>query len=514
MKETKPADTKSGASVLIVEDDAAQRKMLDRQLTEQGYQVTTAQSVAEAVTALERRYDASLVDVRLPDGSGLDLIGKIRATDPEAPVIVMTAHGTMSMAIEALRLGAYDFLPKPYSIDKLRVTVKNAVEHRRLSSELHTLRDTVRERFEVKSLVAGSPAMAEVIRLVQRVAASTVNVFIHGESGTGKEVIARAVHLGGSRASGPFVAVNCGAIPENLLESELFGHEKGAFTGAIAKYSGRFQEASGGTLFLDEIGEMPLNMQVKILRAIQEKEVHPVGASRPVKVDVRIISATHRDLEKQCREGKFREDLFYRLAMFPVHLPALRERLSDLPDLVQLILRKHSRANPYSARTGVAPEVMEVLRRYNWPGNIRELENVLARACIMADSPVIELDDLPRQLQDLSTGVRRDPVPAASRPVAAAPAAPANGAAPEIFAFDRILPYDRYEEEIFKNAIRLARGNITRAARELGIGRVTMYRKMRRYGFSAESLEPAPAQGKGGTASAATLHLAHGANLR
>ncbi len=484
MKETsKQSETPKGpvsGTVLIVEDDQQQRRLLERQLAEQGYYVIPTGSVGEAVAALEKKFDAALVDVRLPDGSGLDLITRIRSADPETQVIVMTAHGTMSMAIEALRLGAYDFLPKPYSIEKLRITVKNAVDHRRMSSELHTLRDTVRERFEVKSLVAGSPGMTEVMRLVQRVAASSVNVFIQGESGTGKEVIARAVHLGGARASGPFVAVNCGAIPENLLESELFGHEKGAFTGAVARYSGRFQEASGGTLFLDEIGEMPLNMQVKILRAIQEKEVHPVGASKPVKVDVRIISATHRDLEKQCKDGKFREDLYYRLAMFPIHLPALRERMTDLPDLVQLIVKKHSKANPYSARDGVTPEVMDALRRYTWPGNIRELENVLARACIMSDSHLIEIDDLPRQFQD-GTGV--------TKPGGAAAAA-GNGGAAGVFHFDKILPYDTYEEEIFKNAIRLAKGNITKAARELGIGRVTMYRKMRRYGFSADLLEP------------------------
>ncbi|MCW5830616.1 MAG: sigma-54-dependent Fis family transcriptional regulator [Deltaproteobacteria bacterium] len=482
-KGIKSEETRAGiASILVVEDDPAQRRLLERQIVEQGYYLVSAGSIAEAAAHLaDKRFDVALVDVRLPDGSGLDLISRIRSLDGETQVIVMTAHGTMSMAIEALRLGAYDFLPKPYSIEKLRITVKNAVEHRRMSSELHTLRDTVRDRFETKSLIASSPAMGEVMRLVQRVAASSVNVFIHGESGTGKEVIARAIHFGGDRASGPFVAVNCGAIPENLLESELFGHEKGAFTGAVARHTGRFQEANGGTLFLDEIGEMPLSMQVKILRAIQEKEVHPVGASKPVKVEVRIISATHKNLEAECKAGRFREDLYYRLAMFPIALPPLRERLVDLPDLVQLILRKHSRANPYSAREGISPIVMEALRSYPWPGNIRELENVLARACIMANSPVIELGDLPAHFHGLVEGGMAT-VSAARGPAENT----TQSGSREIFAFNKIYSYDTYEEEIFKNALRLARGNITRAARELGIGRVTMYRKMRRYGFSAD----------------------------
>src|SRR5690242_3504229 len=320
-----------------------------------------------------------MLDLVMPDMGGLEVLAKLRASSPDLPVIVLTAKGGIDSAVEAMRAGANDFLVKPASPERIAVSIRNQLKIGTLSGEVKQLKKKADNKLSFEDLVAGSPEMRQVFRLGTRAAQSDIPVLIEGESGAGKELIARAIQGTSARSGKPFVTVNCGAIPENLIESILFGHEKGAFTGASDKHLGKFQEADGGTLFLDEIGELRLDMQVKLLRALQEGEIDPVGAKRPVKVDVRIISATNRDLSELTKEGKFREDLYYRLNVFPVFVPPLRERQDDIPALAQYFITRFA-AEENKQVSGLTPEALEMLNSYAWPGNVRQLENTIFRA--------------------------------------------------------------------------------------------------------------------------------------
>jgi two-component system response regulator PilR (NtrC family) len=383
------------AQILIVDDERSMREFLEILLQREGHEVRACASVADALVALEDGdYDLVISDIKMPGGSGLDLLGRVKESSPDSPVILITAHGSTESAVEAMRLGAYDYLTKPCSVDEICLVVAKALEKHDLSNENRRLRRELQERSELPTMMGKSPRMKEVFDFVHRVAPSKTNLLITGESGTGKEVIARAVHALSDRKERPFVAVNCGAIPENLLESELFGHVKGSFTGAIANKVGLFELADGGTLFLDEIGEMPLSLQVKVLRAIQDRTFKRVGGTSDVRVDVRILCATNRDLEADVKTGRFREDLFYRLNVIEVKLPPLRDRPEDIPHLARHFLQKYGREIEKPVREA-APEVMAALEGYRFPGNVRELENLIERAVTLSQGPRITLECLP-----------------------------------------------------------------------------------------------------------------------
>lgn len=383
-----------GARILVCDDEAALREMLRVLLRRAGYEVVTADTRAEALSKLENEsFDAVITDLALPDGTGMDVLSAARGRDESTQVLMITAYGGTEQAVEAMRRGAYDFVQKPFRNHELLALLDKALEKRRIVDENRTLRATLEGSYRSGDLIGKSEPMRRVMQLISRVASARSSVLITGESGTGKEVVARRLHEEGDRAAGPFVAVHCGALPEALMESELFGHEKGAFTGANARSEGLVRAAEGGTLFLDEIGELPLELQVKFLRVLQERKVRPVGGSREREVDVRVVAATNRDVEREVAEGRFRQDLFYRLNVIRLHLPPLRERPEDIPLLAQHFVQKH--AALAGKPIELSPEALSWLVRQPFPGNVRELENVIERAVTLALGNRITLDDLP-----------------------------------------------------------------------------------------------------------------------
>jgi len=381
--------------VLVVDDEPAQRELVGGFLRKQGFDVAEA---PDGRTALERfrkePFDLLLTDQKMPGLSGLELLEAARAVTPAVAVIIMTAYGTIETAVAAIKGGAADYLTKPLNLDELLHRIAQVRERQRLIMENRELREALQERHRVEGIIGESGRMQEVLSLVRRVAGSDATILIQGESGTGKELIARAIHYASPRAGAPLVSVNCAALPETLLESELFGHEKGAFTGAVAARKGRFELADGGSLFLDEIGDLPLHLQVKLLRVLQEREFERVGSSRPVAVNVRLLAATHRDLEALVRAGRFRDDLYYRINVVSISLPPLRERREDIPLLLDHFVEKFSRRNGKRIG-GLTREAREALLRYDYPGNVRELENLVERAVILTRDEVIGLEDLP-----------------------------------------------------------------------------------------------------------------------
>jgi len=386
-------------TVLVVDDDQNFRRVMEYQLHEDGYRVLTAPNAAEALQRFQAAViDVVMTDVKMPGGDGMELLARLKAIQPDLPILMLTAHGTIGAAVEAMKLGAADYLTKPFTRDQLRIALGKTLDIVALKRENRRLREVVAERFSFASMVAGSRAMRSVMAVAARVAQTHATVLLEGESGTGKELLAKAIHLQSDRKDQPFITVNCAAIPENLLESELFGHRRGSFTGAVTDKQGKFEVANKGTVFLDEIGDLPLLMQVKVLRVLQQREVDKVGDLRPVKVDVRIVAATNRDLEKMIADGTFRDDLYYRLAVVGIRLPPLRERTDDLPLLVEHFVAKHgaARGQPHVA---IAPAVYSAFNLYPWPGNIRELENVIERALVLDSDDVIGLDDLPDRLR-------------------------------------------------------------------------------------------------------------------
>jgi len=438
--------------VLIVDDEPDIRELLELTLGRMNLETRSAQNVEEAMHLLEQfKFDLCLTDMRLPDGNGLDLVRHIQGSHPQMPVAVITAHGSMEAAITALKAGAFDFVSKPLDVNDLRNIVRSALK---VGQSQGVKPDPVRAAGSQK-LLGHSPAIEKVRTLIDKLARGQAPVYIHGESGTGKELVARLIHELGPRASSPFVPVNCGAIPEALMESEFFGHRKGSFTGATADKDGLFKAADGGTLFLDEVGDLPLHMQVKLLRAIQEKSIRPVGSQSEIKVDVRILSATHKDLQSLVQEGSFRQDLFYRLNVIELHVPSLRERPSDIPLLAEHLCARLAQ-NLGMAIPVITPEALTLLESYDFPGNVRELENILERAMTLCDGHEITAQDL--QLP-------------ASHHRGAIPANPGNAVESVASAGDETL--DEYLARVEENAIRdaLARSNQnkTAAAKLLGI---------------------------------------------
>src|SRR6478735_3310261 len=390
------------ASILIADDDAVQRRLVENMVQKCGYEtvvVDSGDAVVELLTGTDGQggqgIDALLLDLVMPGLDGMGVLAKIRDAGLNLPVIVQTAHGGIDNVVSAMRAGAQDFVVKPVGMERLQVSLRNALNTSALKGELQRIRHSREGRLTFSDIITRSEAMTGVLRTAQKAATSSIPVLVEGESGVGKEMFARAIHGSGERKSKPFVAVNCGAIPDNLVESILFGPEKGGFTGATEKHLGKFVEASGGTLFLDEVGELPMTAQVKLLRAIQEGEVEPVGGRKPVKVDVRIISATNRNLIDDVKSGRFREDLFYRLHVFPIAVPPLRERVEDIPDLVRHFLARIAAEEGKRVRA-ISGEALALLGRHRWPGNVRQLENAVFRAVVMAEDDSIGIDEFPQ----------------------------------------------------------------------------------------------------------------------
>ncbi|HLF47788.1 MAG TPA: sigma-54 dependent transcriptional regulator [Methylomirabilota bacterium] len=387
------------ARVLVVDDEKSMRDLLAITLQRAGYDVTVADGGETAIEAIRRDpFDAIITDVRMPKVDGLQVLRSAKDLSPETAVIMVTAVASTETAVEAMKLGAYDYITKPFKLDEVNLIIQNALERKRLRDENQYLRKQLETQHRFENIVGKSARMVEVFDTIRKIADSPSTAMITGESGTGKELVARAIHFNSHRRDKPFVSVNCGAIPEGLMESELFGHVKGAFTGAVANKVGLFSAAEGGTLFLDEITEIPALLQVKLLRAIQVREIRRVGDTKDLKTDVRLIAASNRDLETAVREGVMREDLFYRLNVLPIHLPSLRERREDIPLLVAHFLQKFSKDLSKEVR-GVTPEALAVLERYHWPGNIRELENVLERAIVLGAGDMLGVDSLPESVR-------------------------------------------------------------------------------------------------------------------
>jgi DNA-binding NtrC family response regulator len=396
--------------ILIVDDEESQRQQLAGFLKKQGFSVTTAESGTKALNLCqEKNFEVALIDLKMPGMDGIELLGKLKESNPEIQVIMMTAYGSIETAVEAMKLGAYHYVNKPINLDELKLNINKALQSHHLLMENKYLKEELEEKYRDLKIVGESPEIKEVLSRVSRVAKTNSTVLIIGESGTGKELVARAIHDLSDRAEKRFVAVSCAALPETLFESELFGHEKGAFTGAIKSKEGRFELADGGTLFLDEVGDIPLEIQVKLLRAIESQEFERLGGKDTLKVDVRIISATNQDLEKRIKEKGFREDLYYRLNVISVFIPPLRERREDILPLVDYFIKK---ANQKCGRSiqGITPAVKDIILNYDWPGNVRELENMIERGVVLARSDVIDKGDLPysglisdRFLEDTST---------------------------------------------------------------------------------------------------------------
>src|SRR6195952_4040872 len=387
------------ATILIADDDAVQRRLVENMVQKCGYEALVVESGDAALALLTASdapvSDAVVLDLVMPGLDGMGVLAKMRDAGLNIPVIVQTAHGGIDNVVSAMRAGAHDFVVKPVGIERLQVSLRNALNASALKGELQRIRHSREGKLTFADIITRSETMAAVLRTAQKAAGSTIPVLIEGESGVGKELFARAIHGSGERRAKPFVAVNCGAIPDNLVESILFGHEKGAFTGATERHTGKFLEATGGTLFLDEVGELPLPAQVKLLRALQEGEVEPVGGRKPVKVDVRIVSATNRNLIDDVKSGRFREDLFYRLHVFPITVPTLRERPEDIPDLVRHFLARFSAEEGKRIRV-VSGEAVDMLQSYAWPGNVRQLENAVFRAVVLAEGDAIGVDEFPQ----------------------------------------------------------------------------------------------------------------------
>jgi two-component system nitrogen regulation response regulator NtrX len=442
-------------SLLVVDDEAQIRQSLQGALSRDGYQVEVAASVAEARNKLREAYDVVLLDVRFPDGSGLDLLAEIVSAMPETVVIMMSGHATIDVAVQATRLGAFDFLEKPISLERLLILLRNATASLALRAENRRLR-----RAWSLPIVGRSPAIGKLLEEIGRAGPSHARVLSQGEHGTGKELVARALHASGPRREMPFVAVNCSAIPEELVESELFGHERGAFTGATQARRGRFEEAHGGTLFLDEVGDLSPRAQTKLLRVLQEGELTRVGGSRLIRVDARVIAATNRDLGERARSGEFREDLYFRLAVIPIVVPPLRERREDIPLLTEHFATQWSKEGGGKPRR-FAPQALELLSRYSFPGNVRELHNLVERLLIMNPASTIGAEHI------------RVVLPQAPEP---SPGAVRLG--------DAVQEFEKKEIEA---ALTATGGNMTQAASRLGLERSHLYKKMRKLGLRPES---------------------------
>jgi len=471
-KEGAGRDGGGGARLLVVDDEPTQREMLSGILERAGYRVETAAGGRDALGLLERgAFDLLLTDQKMPGMDGLALLDRARTLQADLPVVLMTAYGSVSDAVAAMKRGAADYLTKPFEREELLLVLEKALKQRRLEEEVVALRGALRDRYRLGNIIGASPAMREVFSLIERIAGTDVPVLILGESGTGKELVARALHERSRRAPGPFVALNCAAVPDTLLESEFFGHERGAFTGAVRAHPGRFEQAAGGTLFLDEIGAMRIDLQAKLLRAIQEREIQRLGSTAATPVDARIVAATGENLEEAIRRKTFREDLFYRLNVVPLRLAPLRERPEDIPLLVSHFLEKAAARFGREA-PAVSPEVMDRLQIHPWLGNVRELENCIERMVLLARGPRLVPEDLPPDL-------RRGPE-----------AADGSGAAFQLPPGGVRLP--EMERHLIAQALRRTRGSLAPAARLLGISYKTLQYRIRKFSLDRTDFGAGP----------------------
>jgi len=450
--------------LLVVDDDAESCEAVAEVLRAEGYMIATAQGGRAALKLVrEQAFDVVISDIRMPDLDGVALLRELREADPEPSVILMTAFGTVEAALEAIKQGAYDYVSKPLHLEELLLTIRRALEQRRLLRENQQFRAALQERYQIPNIIGVSSRMIDIFKLIARVAPTRSTVLITGESGTGKEVVARALHFNSPRAAAPFVTIDCASLAEGVLESELFGHVRGAFTGAVGARRGLFETANGGTVFLDEIGGISPNTQARLLRVLEQQEVRPIGSNEAVRVDVRLVAATNKDLEGQVKTGHFREDLFYRLNVVRVHLPPLRERREDIPALALHFLRKYAEANG-KAISGFAPETMSRLEGYPWPGNVRELENAIERGVAVSAHPILLPDDLPAHI--------------AMSILAGSSGATAPDSSP-------LLSLDEVARHQIVRVLTVTGGNKKRAAEILSVDRKTLYRLMDRYGIAS-----------------------------
>jgi two-component system response regulator HydG len=452
-------------TILVVDDDEGHRITLETIIRSWGYKVVLASEGNKAVElAGNTPFDLILMDVRMAGMDGIDALGKIKAYNPAIPIVIMTAYSSVESAVEAMKAGAYDYLTKPLDFDELRLTMDRAMEHTHLKAENEQLKASLRIQDQARQIIATSPPMQELLDMLAAIAPSEATVLITGDSGTGKELIARAIHANSSRSAGPLMAVNCAALSESLLESELFGHEKGAFTGADKRRDGLFVKADKGTVFLDEVGEMSVSMQAKLLRVLQEGEIQRVGGDTTISVDVRVIAATNRDLLQMVARNTFREDLFYRLNVVNLHVPPLKDRTSDIPALAQHFVNRYSGRNKKKIK-GFAPRAMDRLLKYHWPGNVRELENVVERAVILSPGEYITEKDLPLNLSANSKTFPGEDKNSFDK-------------------HDETGSLDEVEKSAIATALEKTGGNKSEAARLLGITRRTLYNKIEKYGIN------------------------------
>ncbi|MBN9468386.1 MAG: sigma-54-dependent Fis family transcriptional regulator [Bosea sp.] len=481
------------ATVLVVDDDPVQRRLLDAMLKRFGHDVLTAEGGEQALALLgdeSQHIDCLVLDLVMPGRDGMAVLAALRERGIATPVIVQTANGSIETVVSAMRAGAVDFVVKPVGAERLQVSLKNALKLGALEHEIRYMKRRSAGQLGFRDLASKSPDMSRVVQLAERAAKSNIPVLVEGESGVGKEVLARAIQGSSDRRGKPFVTVNCGAIPHNLVESILFGHEKGAFTGATERHVGKFVEANGGTLFLDEVGELPLDAQVKLLRAIQEGEVDPVGGKKSVRIDIRIISATNKSLLDQVKRGEFREDLYYRLNVFPITLPPLRQRREDVADLARGFLARFSAEEGKKLR-GISSEALGLLSRYDWPGNVRQLENAMFRAVVLADGDELTIAEFPQiaaQMEGFDVRIPPAPPPLSGARQEDAPPRIVQVPVRDPNALDLVAgsdmrSLDELEREIIKFALAHYRGHMSEISRKLGIGRSTLYRKLKDYGL-------------------------------
>jgi two-component system response regulator GlrR len=454
----------TSGKILVVDDDRNLLELLKMRLESADYEVTTAAKEEEAIEAVKNFvFDLSIVDLQLLRQDGISLMEEFHLILPDMPVIILTAYGSIESAVEAMKRGAYSYLTKPFDDQDLLLQIERALENRRLNFEIKRLKGLLEERYNFTNMVARSEKMKRVLEVVSQIAKTESTVYIHGESGTGKELIAKAIHLASERKDKPFVPINCAALPETLLESELFGHEKGAFTGAVRSTKGLFTQAHAGTLFLDEIGDMPLSIQAKLLRALQERQFYPVGGEKPVEVDVRVIVATQKDLESDVKQGQFREDLFYRIHVIPIYLPPLRERKEDIPPLVEYFLKKFSQQMNKEVK-GLTPQAMQKMMLYEWPGNVRELENTIEYSVAMTRQDMIT-EDFILQTKEV---IHQEPL----KPLREA--------------------RDAYEKSYLMHLLEICSGNVSKAAKLAGKYRADFYDLLKKHNLKSEDFKKSP----------------------
>jgi len=454
----------TSGKILVVDDDRNLLELLKMRLESANYEVTTAAKEEEAIEAVKNSvFDLSIVDLQLLRQDGISLMEEFHLILPDMPVIILTAYGSIESAVEAMKRGAYSYLTKPFDDQDFLLQIERALENRRLNFEIKRLKGLLEERYNFTNMVARSEKMKRVLEMVSQIAKTESTVYIHGESGTGKELIAKAIHLASERKDRPFVPINCAALPETLLESELFGHEKGAFTGAVRSTKGLFTQAHAGTLFLDEIGDMPLSIQAKLLRALQERQFYPVGSEKPVEVDVRVIVATQKDLESDVKQGQFREDLFYRIHVIPIYLPPLRERKEDIPPLVEYFLKKFSQQMKKEVK-GLAPQAMQKMMLYEWPGNVRELENTIEYSVAMTRQDMIT-EDFILQTKEV---IHQEPL----KPLREA--------------------RDAYEKSYLMHLLEICSGNVSKAAKLAGKYRADFYDLLKKHNLKSEDYKKSP----------------------